>query len=124
VIYQLGIIAGISGLVIFVLANFGYGLFAGTGKKATLGGLISAILAMLVMIFAAEYFCMSYEIFLAFKEMGNQLTIFEAIQLTPEFLKESEVSSAFAGDLAFAYIFGFIASISNIVNIAKARKNK
>ena len=27
-IYQLGIIAGISGLIIFVLANFGYNLFA------------------------------------------------------------------------------------------------
>lgn len=122
VLYQIGIIAGICGLAIFVLANFGYGLFAKTKNKASIVGLIAAIVATIVMIFLAEYVSLSFEIFQAYKDQG--ITIFDAIRATPEFLAEPEIGSAVAGDLAFAYIFGFIASISNIVNIVKARKKK
>ncbi len=122
VIYQLGIIAGICGLVIFILANFGYGLFAGTKNKASVAGLISAIIAMLAMIFIAEYFCISFEIFQVFKEYD--ITFFDAFKATPEFLAEPELSSAFAQDLIFAYLFGIAASIGNIANIVKARKKK
>ena len=122
VVYQIGIIAGICGLVIFVLANFGYGLFAKTKNKASMVALIVSIVATIVMIFLAEYFCLSFEIFQAYKEMD--ITIFDAIKATPEFLAEPEISSAVTEDLAFAYIFGFLASIGNIKSIIKARKAK
>lgn len=122
VLYQVGIIAGICGLAIFVLANFGYGLFAQTKNKASIAGLIAAIVATIVMIFLAEYVSLSFEIFQVYKNQG--ITIFDAIRATPEFLAEPEIGNAVAGDLAFAYIFGFIASISNIFNIVKARKKK
>lgn len=122
VIYQIGVIAGICGLAIFVLANFGYGLFAKTKNKSSMVGLIVSIIATIVMIFLAEYFCISFEIFNVYKDQG--INIFDAIRATPEFLAEPEIGEAVAGDLAFAYIFGFIASISNIVNIVKARKKK
>lgn len=122
IIYQVGIIAGICGLVIFVLANFGYGLFAKTKNKASMVGLIAAIVATIVMIYAAEFFCISFEIFQVYKDQG--ITIFDAIRATPEFLAEPEIGEAVAGDLVFAYVFGFIATISNIVQIVKARKKK
>jgi hypothetical protein len=122
-IYQLGIIAGVSGLVIFVLANFGYGLFSGTKNQVTLGGLISAIVTTIVMIYVAQYFCISSEIFSVFKEEYG-ITLAEAIKATPDFLAESEIRDAFIGDLVFAYVFGFIASIGTIVKLAKARKTK
>lgn len=121
VIYQIGVIAGICGLAIFVLANFGYNLFA-KGNKNTIVSLVVSIIMMIVMIFLAEYVSLSFEIFQTFKDEG--ITIFDAIRATPEFLAEPEIGNAVAGDLAFAYIFGFIASISNIVNIVKARKKK
>ena len=121
VIYQVGVIAGICGLAIFVLANFGYNLFA-KGNKNTIVSLVVSIVMMIVMIFLAEYVSLSFEIFQTFKDEG--ITIFDAIRATPEFLAEPEIGNAVAGDLAFAYIFGFIASISNIVNIVKARKKK
>lgn len=122
VIYQAGIIAGVCGLVIFILANFGYGLFAKTKNKASMVGLIASIVAMVVMIYAAEYFCISFEIFQVYKDQG--ITIFDAIRVTPEFLAEPEIGEAVAEDLVYAYIFGFVATISNIVNIVKARKKK
>lgn len=122
IVYQLGVIAGVCGLVTFILANFGYGLFAGTKNKNSIVGLISAIVMMLIMIFVAEYFCISYEIFQIYKDEG--ITIFDAVRATPDFLVEPELAKAVGSDLCFAYIFGIIASISNIINIIKSRKAK
>ncbi len=121
VIYQLGVIAGICGLVIFVLANFGYSLFAKSDKNSIVG-LVVSILMTIAMIYLAEFLCISYEIFQVYKDGG--ITIFDAIRATPEFLEEPELVKAVAHDLVFAYIFGFIATISNIVNIVKSRKKK
>lgn len=119
VIYQLGIIAGISGLIIFVLANFGYGLFTKT-KKTTTAALVVSIIVAVVMIFLAEYICLSFEIFKVYKDIG--ITFFDAIRATPRFLSEPEVTGAVAKDLVSAYAFGFIATIGNIVSMVKAKK--
>lgn len=118
-IYQCGYIAGIVGLVIFVLANFGYNLFS--KNKGSIAGLVVSIIVTVVMIFLAEYFCLSFEIYQTFKTEAD-ITFFDAVRATPDFLSEPEVSKAFLGDLAIAYIFSFIASIGSIINIVKARK--
>lgn len=119
VVYQIGFIAGICGLVIFILANFGYGLFAKSAKNS-IAGLIASIVSMLIVIFAAEYFCLSYEIFQAYKELD--ITFFEAVRATPDFLAEPEVQSAVIEELVIAYALGILASVGNIINIVKARK--
>ncbi len=46
IVYQAGFVAGICGLVMFVLANFGYKLFAQTKNKASIPGLIASIAAI------------------------------------------------------------------------------
>ena len=120
ILYQIGIIAGVSGLVMFVLASFGYGLFAKTKNKACVAGIVSAVIATLVMLFVAEYVCVAYDIFSVYQEYG--VTFFEALRATPEFLAEPEISEAVIGDLAFAYLFGLIAVISNVVSLVKSRK--
>ncbi len=122
VVYQMGFIAGICGLVMFVLADFGYGLFAQTKNKTSLVRLAAAVISMLVMIFVAEYLCLSYEIFQAYKEFD--VTFFEAFKATPEFLTDPEISGAVIEDLIFAYGFGLLATIGNISQVIKARKNK
>ncbi len=122
IIYQMDIIAGICGLVMFVLANFGYRLFAQTKNKACIPALIASIASMIVMIFIAEYICIAYIIYELFSEFG--MSFFEAARYTPNFLIEYELVSDVIGELVFAYIFGFVASISNIIEIVKARKNQ
>ena len=119
-IYQAGIIAGVCGLVIFVLANFGYNLFAKSGKNSV-AGLIVSIIMLILMTFIAEYVCVSFEIYQAFKEEG--VTFFECVRATPDFLEAPEIKSAFIKDFAFALIFGLAASVGSIANIIKARKN-
>jgi hypothetical protein len=106
----------------FVLANFGYNLFAKTGNKNSTVGLVVSIIAMAVMIYLSEYFCISFEIFQIYKDQG--ITIFDAIRAMPSFLEEPTIQDAFAGDLLFAYIFGVVASLGNIASIAKSKKKK
>ena len=120
IVYQLGIIAGICGLVIFVLANFGYGLFAKTKNKSSAVALVVSIIITVIMIFLAEYICLSYEIFQVYEDYN--ITIFDAIRATSDFITEPEIAKAVGGDLAFAYVFGLAAVIGNIVNMKKAKK--
>ena len=122
IIYQAGVIAGISGLAMYVLANFGYGLFAGTKNTMSIVRLVTTIAVTAVMIFLSEYVCISYEIYQVFKEY--EITFFDAVRATPEFLADPEISGAVAKDLLFAYAFAVAATIGNISSTLKARKNK
>ena len=122
VIYQIGIITGISALIMFVLADFGYGLFAKTNRKTSSLCLIVSIIITIAMIFFSEYFCLSFEIFKAYKSMG--ITIFDAIRATPEFLPNPDVRSAVESDLAYAYAFGALATVGDIINRVKQRKKQ
>ncbi len=119
IVYQIGFIAGICGLVIFLLAKFGYGLFAKPSNKNSIIAIVVSIITMVIMIFVAEYLCLAYEIYEIYKPIG--ITIVDAIFATPDFLAEPDVMGAVAGDLVFAYVFGGIASISNIVNAKKKK---
>ncbi len=121
IVYQFGFIAGICGLVMFILANFGYSLFAGTKNRNSVPGLVSAIACTIIMLFLAEYLCLSYEIFIAYK--AEEITFFDAVLATPQFLAEPDIRSPFISDLFFSYIFGFFASIGNIKNIIQSRKD-
>lgn len=122
VIYQAGVIAGICGLVMLVLANFGYGLFAKPKRKNSWVCLTVALVATAIMIFVAEYVCVSYEIFKVFEVQG--ITIFDAVRATPEFLAEPEIGGAFAKDLVVAYLFGLLASLGSISGLVKSNKKK
>ncbi|MBQ3081428.1 MAG: hypothetical protein IJC49_03145 [Clostridia bacterium] len=123
VIYQLGYIAGICGLVTFVLANFGYGLFARTKNKFSLVALISSIAITLLVIFAAEYLSVAYGIYDITKQ-EYYITFFDVAKLIPEFFADSEFLIEFLKDLGIAYLFTALACGSNVMNVIKARKNK
>ncbi len=122
VMFQLEIIAGIAGFLMFVLANFGYRLFAQTKNKACIPALVVSFIFMLIMIFVAEYVSISYVLYGELQGYG--FTFFETIKITPEFIKDPEVMPDFIKDLAFAYIFGIVGCISNIVEIVKANKKQ
>lgn len=122
-IYQLGYIAAISGLIIFVLANLGYSLFARVKNKTSIVGLVTAIIMTVVMIFLSEYFCLSFEVFQAFKEEG--INFFDAVKVTPILVaSEPEILGQVIKDLVIAYILGALGCVSEIVNIVKARKKR
>lgn len=118
--YQIGFIAAAIGLATFVLAHFGYGLFAKTKSDTSVARMIAAFIATIAMIYLAEYISLSFEVFQVFKDDG--ITIFDAIRATPVFLAEPEIKDAVVEDLAFAYFFSLIGAISFIVKAVKAKK--
>ena len=125
IIYQIGFIAGICGLVIFVLANLGYSVFARTKNKASKVALIVSIAVTIVMIFLSEYISLSFEAYKVFKDYyGSAVSIFKIIRFFPKFLSDADIAKLFIHDLLFAYAFGFLATIGNIVNLAKQGREK
>lgn len=119
-IYQTGIIAGICGLITFILANFGYGLLSGNRKGESIPGLVASIIMMLLIIFLAEYICIAYEIYRALA--ATKPSFINILRLMPEFLSDKDIFGAFVHDLVFAYLLGLFASIGNITRMVKSRK--
>ena len=121
-IYQANIISGICGLVIFVLASFGYGVFARTKNRSSVPNIVVSVIVMAAMIFISEYICISLEIYKVYSDI--EITFFDAVSSVPEFLSIPEIRSDFLKELAWAYLFGFAVSASYIVRLVRERKNK
>ena len=127
VIYLLGFIAGISGLVGAICAIKGYSVFA---KKESIKGIIISVVMSLVVIVIAWYLCLAYDVFVEFKnlyaigEIDYTLTYFESVQAARLFLQDPEVSSAYLGNLGMGLLFCVIGGGSYVVNKIKSVKNK
>lgn len=120
IVYQLGVIAGICGFIMFVLASLGYRLFAGTKNKLSVAGLVSAIVCTVIMILLAEYACIAFEVYSVYQSEG--ITVLDAIFGVPSCLTEEGVRAVLS-DLAFSYIFAVLATGKSVANIVKARKS-
>lgn len=122
-IYQLGFIAGIAGLITVVLSIFGYKLFSGV--KFSKKGVIIAVVIAALMIPAAEYVCLSYEIFDVFKAEYD-ITFFDAFKATPEFLfdPEMELVGPVVADIVIAYALSAVAAFSYVKTSLKGGSKK
>jgi len=119
-LFQLDFISGISGWIMFILARFGYGIFTKTAKKITVASMITAIIVTVIMIFVAEYVSVTFYMFTEFKDLG--VTFLEAFKAMPGFLEEPVVIKAFLRDLGFAYLFGALGILGNVLNFIKQKK--
>lgn len=108
VLYQIGFLAAISGIVGVVCAIKGYAIF---GKRESVKGIIlSTIIAFLVIVIA-WYACLSYDVYLAYQdwyangEVDFTLTIFESVANAYIFLTEPDIALAYFKDLGIGLIF-------------------
>ena len=116
IIYQLGYIAGIAGLVMAVCCMKGYEKFG--GKLNVLGIIISMGIAI-VMLYVAENIAVALEMFNELKTEYD-ITFFDTFQLIPSLLKEeASFRRVFIGDLAIGYILMLVASASTIISAYK-----
>jgi hypothetical protein len=113
VIYQLDYIAGVAGIVTIICALKGYTVF---GKVLSLKGLIISLLISAAMIYIAEYVCIGYDIYVAFKQEYN-ITIFDALRAVEDFLQEESVRRGFITDLALGYTLTLLGSVRNIISV-------
>ncbi len=123
-LYQVGFIAGLCGLVIFVLANLGYGIFCGNKESVSLARIIICIVVTIALILLAEYFCLAFEFYRAVKDYGGDLSFTDCLRAMPELLKDKEVLGAVAKDLLIAFALSAIAMGSTVAKMFKDRKAK
>ena len=121
-LYQMGYIAALSGLVGVICAIKGYSVFA--KKESTKGTVISVIIAALVLV-AAWYLCVASDLQEAYKVWYEEGTVdfipsfFDCVKVVPDVLKDLP---EYFGDLATSLILAAIGCGSYIASTIKNRK--
>lgn len=126
-LYMVGYIAAISGLIGAVCAIKGYAVF---GKKESVKGiLIASGISLLVMVLA-WYFSISYGIYDSYNsafangEIDFSLSFMEAVRVTPEFLKLPDVALECFGDLGLSILFCVVGAGGYVFNKYKNAKTQ
>lgn len=132
--YQLGFLLFITGAVIVFLSCM---LLKKMGGKFTTGGLVTALIVSLAMVFAAEYLAVGINIFI---ELGNELSLsfgdsFELLNMIlfdnrlsqlgyemSSFVKEAH--AGIAHDMVYGLASYVVAAVLFIVNYVRERKVK
>ena len=118
-VYQLGYIAGLVGLLLLICALKGYEKLGGC---ADLKGVIATVILSVVMVFASLYLCYGIEVYKVFHADGYNFL--ECLLAVPAALSANKLIGAFIGDLALGYLFMGAAGFGVIVNACrKARPN-
>ena len=129
VLYQIGYLAAVSGLVGVICAVKGYTFFAKTKNESVKCLVISSIIAVLVLV-AAWYLCVAYDIYLAYQawfeagEVDFTYTFFESVQVAPYFFEDSEFLAAYLGDLVKGLLFAVLGIISYLASREKKKKQQ
>ena len=124
ILYQIGILASISGAVGIVCAIKGYSFFSGSESKR---GIVVSVITTVVVIMIAWYMCVSGDVYNAYQdwyaagEVDFTLTFFESVRVAwrfiagiPEYLLDLGLSLLFAGLGCWGYV-------SNLLKRRKAQ---
>ncbi|MBQ8861513.1 MAG: hypothetical protein IJ021_02090 [Clostridia bacterium] len=110
VLYQIGYLAAVSGLVGVICAVKGYTFFAKT-KNESKKCLVISIITTVIVLAISWYFCVAYDIYLAYQEwfaageVDFTDTFFESVQVVPYFFAEPEILIGYLKDLGFGILF-------------------
>ena len=131
-LWQVGYVAGLSGVVGVICAIKGYEIFA---KKSSVKGVVIASVCTVVSIVIGWYICICYDYYLTVEELAAMYPdYFEALPLTEfvfsgfeffEFCEAFEIPgvvSEYVSDLAFGLVFTVIGAVGYIVAAAKNAK--
>lgn len=128
VLYQVGFLAGISGIVGVICAIKGYAVFA---KKESLKGVIIAVIAAVITMLLAWYLCLSLDVYNAYQdwyaegEVDFTVTFAEAVRGAWTFLEEPDIAMAYLKDLGMGLllcVIGAFRSVSDAVKRVKLEK--
>lgn len=120
-----GFYSALSGVIGVLLAIKGYSLFS--KKESIKGIIISAVIAFIVLA-AAWYVCIGFDLMQAFREeysQGNILLVpsfFECMGYVPDLLQNPEYGSGYYTDLILGLVLAFFGSIGAIIEKIKNAK--
>ena len=118
IIYQLGYVAAIAGIITVICAIWGYEKLGGS---MDVKGIIITCVFSVLMIYMAERASWSYTIYNAFKA-DYDLTFFDAFRATPAIIAENDLTSSFVGDLLIGYLLSAVGAASVIIRKIKEAK--
>ena len=128
VLYQIGYLAAISGLVGVICAVKGYTIFAKTKNESKICLILSVIIAVAVLALS-WYLCVGYDIYLAYQawyaegEVDFTVTFFEAVRAIPFFFAEdAEMLVAYLKDLGIGIVFAVLGVVSYLSSREKKKK--
>lgn len=117
-LWQIGYIAGLSGIVGVVCAIKGYSIF---GKRESIKGVIISVIATLAVMVLAWYLCLSLDVFNAYKDWYAEgyvdftITFGEAVRNAHVFLEDPEISREYISSLVTGLVFCVIGGIGYVV---------
>ena len=129
VLYQIGYVAALSGLVGVICAVKGYTFFAKTKNESKTCLILSVIIAVLVLAIS-WYLCIGYDIYLAYQEwfaageVDFTLNFFESIRVIPLFLAEKEILVGYLANLGLGLLFAGLGVISYLSSREKKMKKQ
>ena len=127
VLYQVGFLAGISGLVGVVCAIKGYTIFS---KGESLKGVVIAIVCAVVMMILAWYLCLSMDVYYAYQEwyeageVDYTLTFFESVRGAYLFLTDSEILIPYLKDLGFGLVLCVVGAYRFVADAVRKVKQE
>ena len=125
IIYRIGFIASISGLIGAICAIKGYCVFS---KKESVKGIVISVVIALLVIVIAWYFCLAYDVYEAYRiwfeegEIDYSITFFESVRGSHYYLTDPEIAPAYFRDLALGLLFCVVGGGSYVVNKIKTAK--
>lgn len=129
VLFQIGYVASISGLIGVVCAVKGYTFFAKT-KDESIKCLVISIITTVIVLLISWYFCVAYDIFLAYQEwfaageIDYAPTFFECVRAVPFFFEDSEILVGYLKDLGVGIFFAVLGVIYYLSSREKKLKKK
>lgn len=119
IVYRLGYIAAIVGLVFSVCTIKGFVKFGG---KLNIMGLITPLVICTGMLYIAHSIAVALDIYTYYRAEGfTDITFFDAYRALPEFLAYSaDLRRMFIRDLVVGFLFMGVASISPIIQLYRS----
>lgn len=122
VLYQIGFLAAISGLVCVICAIKGYSFFA---KRESIRGIVISIVIAVLVLVIAWYLCLANDVYLAYQEwfangeIDFTLTFFESIRYAYLFLADAP---AYFADLGISLLLGAIGCFGYVKQTLQKQK--
>ena len=110
-VYQLGYIAAIVGLVMVICTFKGYTLFGG---RLNMAGIVVCVLISVGMLYVAEQAALALEIQQAMSAYIGEISFFDAYRSISEFMEFPDVKNAVIYDLVMGYLLMAVGSFSLI----------
>lgn len=126
-LYQVGRLAAISGIIGVSCALVGYRLFA--KRESRYGTIIAVVMAALVIVLA-WYLCLAQDVYAAYKEwyesgdIDYQVGYFTAVRYAYRFLEEPDIARGYLTDLVIGLLLCVAGWIGTFVQSSKRAKSQ